>query len=79
MANAGVPSGKKVKGDSGGKVSYLATGETNGVPDGQTPGMGKGNKEVSQNQLPANAKVIYCAPSNLMTGMSQSRGPGGTK
>lgn len=50
-----------------------------GVPDGQTPGFGKGTSEVSMNELPSNATVIKCTKSNLMAGMSQSRGPGGTK
>ena len=83
MANAGVPAGKSVKMvDTGaGKVNVYPDSKTNeiGVPYGQTPGLGKGNKEVSMNQLPANAKVIYCSKSDLMTGMSQNRGPGGTK
>lgn len=80
MASAGVPAGKKAKGVDGGKVSFLADGVGHdGVPDGQTPGYGKGNKEVSMNQLPSNARVVKPASSNLMTGMSQSRGAGGNK
>jgi hypothetical protein len=82
MANAGVPKGKESVGkgaSAGSKVSFLADGSTNGIPDGQTPGLGKGNKEVSMNQLPANSKVIYSSKSDLMTGMSQHRGSGGTK
>jgi hypothetical protein len=77
MANAGVPAGKKDKQapSSGGKVEFLTSGETNGVPDGQTPGFGRGNKEVSMNQLPSNARVVKPASSNLLEGMSQSRGP----
>jgi hypothetical protein len=82
MANAGVPAGKKDKQapSSGGKVEFLTSGENeNGVPDGQTPGFGRGNKEVSLNQLTSNARVVKPATSNLMQGMSQSRGAGGAK
>lgn len=50
-----------------------------GIPYAQTPGFGKGNKEVSLNQLPSNARVVKPATSNLMTGMSSSRGSGGAK
>ena len=83
MASAGVPKGKESVGkgiSAGSKVSFLASGTNElGVPDGQTPGLGKGNKEVSMNQLPSNARVVKPATSNLMTGMSQSRGAGGAK
>ena len=83
MANAGVPKGKESvgKGASAGRqVNFLAKGTNElGVPDGQTPSLGKGNKEESLNQLPSNARVVKAAKSNLMTGMSQSRGPGGNK
>lgn len=74
MANApsGLVKGNKISPETGGSNSM-------GIPDGQAPGFGKGNKEVSMNQLPANAKVIASAKSNLMTGMSQNRGPGGAK
>lgn len=74
MANSpsGLVKGNKISPESGGTNSM-------GIPDGQAPGFGKGNKEVSMNALPANAKVIKSAPSNLMTGMSQNRGPGGAK
>lgn len=66
---------------SNGKVNIFADSKTNemGIPYAQTPGFGKGNKEVSRNQLPSTARVVKPAPSNLMTGMSQSRGAGGTK
>jgi hypothetical protein len=50
-----------------------------GIPYSQTPGFGKGNKEVSSNQLPSTAKVFKPATSNLMTGTSSNRGSGGTK
>lgn len=33
----------------------------------------------SGNSLPSTAKVFKSAKSNLMTGSSQNRGPGGTK
>lgn len=83
MSNAGVPKGKETLGKgirAGSKVNESATGKNSmGIPDGQTPGIGKGNKEVSMNQLPSTAKVHYPAKSNLMTGMSQTRGPGGAK
>ena len=49
----------------------------NGIPTRQSQGIGDGRKENSMNQLPSNAEVIYPAKSNLMTGMSMNRGPGG--
>lgn len=84
MANQGVPKGKETEGKgvgAGSKVNVSAKGVNSalGVPHGQTPGLGVGNKEVSMNQLPSNARVVKSAKSNLMTGMSQNRGPGGTK
>lgn len=87
MANQGVPKGNTNKGlgagfsNHGGVVNDLNEGGTNeiGVPYGQAPGLGRGNKEVSMNALPSNARVVKPAASNLMTGMSQNRGPGGAK
>lgn len=87
MANTGVPKGNTTKGlgagfsNHGGMVNDLDESKVNalGVPYGQTPGLGGGNREVSMNELPSNAKVIASAKSNLMTGMSQNRGPGGAK
>lgn len=37
------------------------------------------DKKDSFNQLPSTARVVKPASSNLMTGMSQSRGKGGNK
>lgn len=68
-------------GETAGKVNVFADSKANemGIPYAQTPGLGKGNKEVSLNQLPSTARVVKPATSNLMTGMSASRGSGGTK
>lgn len=61
-------------------VNALPSGTNDmGIPHGQSPSFGKGNKEVSMNQLPSTARVIKPASSNLMTGMSQNRGAGGNK
>jgi hypothetical protein len=81
MASVAVPKGKSPKGlVSGGKISPEKGGSNSmGIPDGQAPGFGRGNKEVSLNQLPSTARVLKAAKSNLMTGMSQNRGPGGNK
>lgn len=85
MSNVGVPKGKSnegmgVDGGDGGKVNtYSKSVNELGVPNGQTPGIGKGNRELSMNGLASNARVLKPAASNLMTGMSQSRGPGGAK
>lgn len=85
MANAGVPAGKKSEGRgvsaSGGKVNKTdsESGNSMGIPARQTPGLGKGNKELSGNQLPSTARVVKPASSHLMAGMSQSRGSGGNK
>jgi hypothetical protein len=79
MANSGVPKGKESVGkgaSAGSKVEFLKDGENSmGIPNGQSPGLGKGNKEVSLNQLPSNARVVKSASSHLMESMSQSRGP----
>ncbi len=74
MANAGVPKGKSnegkgVDGGDGGKVN------TNAIKGG----LKSLPKQDSMNQLPSTAKVYKPAKSNLMTGMSQNRGPGGAK
>lgn len=86
MANAGVPKGKSnegmgVDGGDGGKVNQYAFSKknVNGIPSGQTPGIDTGDGRLSMNALPSNARVVKPAKSNLMTGMSQSRGPGGAK
>lgn len=87
MANTGVPKGNTTKGlgsgfsNHGGVVNDLDEAKSNelGVPYGQTPGLGGGHKETSMNQLASNARVVLCAKSNLMTGSSQNRGPGGAK
>lgn len=87
MANAGIPKatgnpalGKGVS-NHGGMVNDLDEGGSNsiGVPHGQTPGIGNGDKANSMNALPSAARVVKSAPSNLMTGMSQNRGSGGNK
>jgi hypothetical protein len=79
MANAGVPSGKKSEGMGvgvGSKVNTFTNSDNEiGIPAGQSPGFGKGNKEISMNQLPSNSKVIFSAKSSLMEDMSQYRGP----
>jgi hypothetical protein len=73
MANAGVPAGKRSEGkgvrSSGGKVNGEAF----------SGGVESFDKEESMNQLPSTARVVKAAKSNLMTGMSQTRGPGGNK
>lgn len=63
----------------GGKVNDLDENGTNsmGIPHRQTPGIGNGDKKNSLNQLPSTARVVKPASSNLMTGMSSSRGAGG--
>lgn len=67
-------------GNGSGGVKFLSSGTNSiGVPDGQTPGYGRGTAEESTNQLPSNARVVKSATSNLMTGMSQTRGAGGAK
>lgn len=48
-----------------------------GIPAGQAPGIGDGRRENSMNELPSIAEVVYSAKSDLMTGMSMNRGPGG--
>ena len=61
-------------------VNELPSGTNSmGIPHGQSPGFGKGNKEVSGNALTSNARVLKPASSNLMAGMSQNRGSGGAK
>lgn len=84
MANVAVPKGKETEGkgvSAGSKVNVFSQNGTNsmGIPHGQSPSLGKGNKEVSMNQLPSTARVLKPAKSNLMTGMSQNRGAGGNK
>ena len=67
--------GKNTAFNKGGKVNLLAPGSNEiGIPHGQSPGLGRGDKYVSDNQLPSTASVVKSASSNLMTGMSQSRG-----
>jgi len=80
MANTNKSLGSGFSNHSG-KVNDLNESGSNelGVPYGQAPGLGRGNKEVSMNALPSNARVVKPAASNLMTGMSQNRGPGGAK
>lgn len=61
-----------------GMVNVLSSGKnSNGIPYGQSPGIGEGDRDTSMNSLPSNAAVVYSASSNLMTGMSMARGPGG--
>ena len=83
MASQGVPKGKETEGagvGSGSKVNVLPSGTNGmGIPHGQSPGLGQGNKEASMNALTSNARVVKPASSNLMTGSSQNRGSGGTK
>lgn len=83
MANQGVPKGKETEGKgigAGSKVNVFTNRDNSmGIPAGQSPGFGDGNKEVSRNQLPSTARVVKPATSNLMTGMSQNRGSGGNK
>lgn len=83
MANAGVPKGQETEGKGvgvGSKVNVFKNVDNEiGIPAGQSPGFAKGNKEISLNQLPSNARVLKPATSDLMTGMSQNRGPGGNK
>lgn len=88
MANDSNGAGKSIKkpdgmgiANGGGKVNNIDEGGENsmGVPHGQTPGIGSGSKANSMNQLPSNSRVLKSASSNLMTGMSQSRGAGGNK
>jgi hypothetical protein len=75
MAKQGVPKGKDtegrgVDGGDGGKVN------TNAMSGGFGSGL---SKQDSMNALPSTARVVKPASSNLMTGMSQNRGPGGAK
>ena len=85
MANAGVPKGKLTQGKGVGvsakMVNNINENDKNemGIPASQSPGINKGNKELSMNQLPSTARVVKPASSNLMSGMSQSRGAGGAK
>lgn len=81
MSSTGVPKGKETEGagiGSGSKVNVLPSGTNEmGIPHGQSPGLGRGNKEASGNALTSNAHVRKPATSNLMTGVSQTRGSGG--
>lgn len=74
MANEGIPAGKR----SLGKGVGVSKGKVN--TEAHEGGFGTGiDKEDSLQQLPSNARVIKSASSNLMKGMSQSRGTGGNK